>query len=60
MASSHNFERVYGPNWLKIMAVAFDNAHNSKFQENDQARRKLGRLVLRHIERGKYDPEPPR
>ena len=60
MASSHNFERVYGPDSLKIMAVAFDNAHKSlpaKFQENDQARRKLALLILRHIERGEYDPE---
>jgi hypothetical protein len=59
MASSHNFERVYGPDSLKIMAVAFDNAHKSlpaKFQENDRARRKLALLILRHIERGEHDP----
>ena len=60
MASSYNFERVYGPNSLKIMTAAFDYAHKSlpaKFQENDRARRKLALLILRHIERGEHDPE---
>ena len=27
MASSHNFERVYGPDSLKVMTTAFDYAH---------------------------------
>jgi hypothetical protein len=59
MASSHNVERVYGPDSLRIMAAAFDNAHKSlpaKFRENDRAKRKLALLILRHIERGEHDP----
>jgi hypothetical protein len=59
MASFHNFERSYGPDSLKIMTVAFDNAHKSlpaKFQKNDRARRKLALLIFRHIERGEHDP----
>ena len=27
MVLSHNFQRVYGPDTLKIIAAAFDNAH---------------------------------
>jgi hypothetical protein len=60
MPSSHNFERVYGPDTLKIMTTAFDNARKclpAKFRKNDQARRKLALLILRHIERGEHDPE---
>jgi hypothetical protein len=39
MPSSHNFERVYGPDTLKIMTTAFDNAHKclpANFRKNDQ------------------------
>ena len=60
MASSDTFERVYGPETLKIIAAAFDNAHEclpAEFQENVRARRKLALLILRHIERGERDPE---
>lgn len=60
MPSSYNFKRVYGPDTLKIMTTAFDNANKclpAKFRKNDQARRKLALLILRHIERGEYDPE---
>jgi hypothetical protein len=59
MPSSHNFERVYGPDTLKIVTTAFDKAHEclpSEFQKNDHARRKLALLILRHIERGEHDP----
>ena len=59
MPSSHNFERVRSRT-LKIMTTAFDNAHKclpAIFRENDQARRKLALLILRHIERGEHDPE---
>ena len=55
MPSSHNFERVYGPDTLKIMTTAFDNAHRclpANLRENNQARRKLALLILRHIECG--------
>jgi hypothetical protein len=55
MPPSHNFEQVYGPDTLKIMTTAFDNAHKclpANFRKNDQARRKLALLILRHIERG--------
>ena len=59
MTLSHNFERVYGPDTLKIITAAFDNAHEClpvKFQKNDRARRKLALLILRHVERGEHDP----
>ena len=55
MLSSHDIERVYGPDTLKIMTAAFDNAHQclpAKFKENDHARRKLALLIIRHMERG--------
>jgi hypothetical protein len=55
MPSVHDIERVYGPDTLKIMATAFDNAHKclpKKFRESDQARHKLALLVMRHIGRG--------
>jgi hypothetical protein len=41
------------------MTVAFDIAHRClpvKFKENDRTRRKLALLILRHIDRGEYDP----
>jgi len=59
MLSSHNIERVYGPDTLKIMTAAFDNAHDclpAKFRENDHARRKLALLIIRHMERGERNP----
>jgi hypothetical protein len=59
MPSAHDIERVYGPDTLKIMATAFDNAHKclpKKFRESDQARHKLALLVMRHIGRGERDP----
>ena len=59
MASSHNFERVYSPDSLKVMTTAFDYAHNTlpaKLQENDRAAQ-VALLILRHIERGEHDPE---
>jgi len=59
MASSDNFERVYGPETLKVITAAFDNAHEclpAEFQENDRARRKLALLILRHMDRGEHDP----
>jgi hypothetical protein len=59
MLSSHNIERVYGPDTLKIMTTAFDNAHEclpAKFKENDRARRKLALLIIRHMERGERNP----
>jgi hypothetical protein len=59
MLSSHDIERVYGPDTLKIMTAAFDNAHQclpAKFKENDHARRKLALLIMRHMERGEHNP----
>jgi hypothetical protein len=59
MPAFHNFERAYSPDTLKVMTTAFDNAHKclpASFRENDQARRKLALLILRHIERGERDP----
>ena len=59
MALVHNFERVYGPDTLKTITAAFDNAHEclpAEYQKSDQARRKLALLILCHIERGERDP----
>jgi hypothetical protein len=59
MALSHDFERAYGPDTLKIITAAFDNAHEclpAEFKKSEHARRKLALLILRHIERGEHDP----
>ena len=59
MPSAHDIERVYGPDTLKLMATAFDNARNrlpKEFSESDHARHKLALLVMRHIGRGERDP----
>jgi hypothetical protein len=59
MVLSHNFERVYGPDTLKIITAAFDNAHEclpAEFKKSEHARRKLALLILRHMERGEHDP----
>jgi hypothetical protein len=60
MALVHNFERVYGPDTLKTITAAFDNAHEylpAEFQKSNHAKRKLALLILRHIERGERDPD---
>ena len=60
MPSFHDIERVYGPDTLKIMTTAFDNAHKclpAKLRENDRARRKLALLIIRNLERGERNPE---
>ena len=59
MPSPNDIERVYGPDTLKIMAMAFDNAHKclpEKFRGSNKARHKLALLVMRYIERGERDP----
>ena len=58
MASFYDFERVYGPDTLKIITAAFDNAHEclpATYQKNDRARRRLALIILRHIDRGEHD-----
>jgi hypothetical protein len=59
MVLSHNFERVYGPDTLKIITAAFDDAHEclpAEFKKSEHARRKLALLILRHMEHGERDP----
>jgi hypothetical protein len=59
MSSSSYIERVYGPETLKIMADAFDHAHEclpSRLQGSAHGRRKLAFLILRNIEWGERDP----
>lgn len=59
MPSTHDIDRVYDPDTLKMVAAAFDNAHKrlpKKFSESDRARRRLALFVMRHIERGERDP----
>jgi len=58
MVLSHNFERVYGPDTLKIITAAFDSAYEclpAEFKKSEYARRKLALLILRHIERGEHN-----
>jgi hypothetical protein len=58
MPSSH-VERFYGPDKLRIMTAAFDNAHEClprNLRENEHARHKLALLIMRHMERGQRDP----
>jgi hypothetical protein len=58
MASSPDVKRIYGPDALKIMAAAFDSAHERipiAFRGNDRARRKLALLILRHANRGELN-----
>jgi len=53
MVLSHNFERVYDPETLKVITAAFDDAHEclpAEFRKSEHARRKLALLILRHIE----------
>ena len=59
MALSHNFERVYDPDTLKIITAAFDNAYEclpAEFKKSERARRKLALLILRHMKHGEHDP----
>ena len=59
MPSTHDIERVYNPETLKMMTTAFDNAHKclpKKLRESEHARHKLALLVMRHIGRGERDP----
>ena len=59
MPSAHDIQRVYDPDTLKIMTMAFDSAHEclpKKLRESDQARHRLALLVMRHIAHGERDP----
>ena len=59
MVLSHDFERVYGPDTLRIITAAFDNAHEclpAEFKNSERARRKLALLILRHMEHGEHNP----
>ena len=59
MVLSHNFERVYDPETLKVITAAFDDAHEclpAEFRKSEHARRKLALLILRHVERGEHNP----
>ena len=50
MVLSHNFERVYDPETLKVITSAFDDAHEclpAEFRKSEHARRKLALLILR-------------
>lgn len=59
MVSSHDVKRIYDPDTLKIMTLAFDSAHKrlpTEYRENDRARRKLALLIIRHADRGELNP----
>ena len=56
MRSSHDIERVYGPDTLKIMTTAFDSAHDclpAKFKESGPC---AAPASLRYVERGERNP----
>jgi len=57
MSSSFDVIRVYNPDTLKLMAVAFGVAVSAgKRKDSERARRKLTLLVLRYVDRGEHDP----
>ena len=62
MSSSFDVIRVYNPDTLKLMAVAFERAWQSlpaNVKDSERARRKLTLLVLRYVDRGEHDPMRP-
>jgi hypothetical protein len=55
-----NIKRVYTPEDLRVMTIAYDKACKrlpKEFHENKAAARKLSLIVLRAMERGVSDPE---
>jgi hypothetical protein len=51
-------EYVYDPETLRMMGTAFDTACQSfppDLKHHEAARRKLARLILRHMDRGERD-----
>jgi hypothetical protein len=51
---------VYGPDTLKVMGAAFDDAWQSLppyLKDRERARRKLALLILRRMRRGESDAE---
>ena len=51
--------RVYPPETLTVMAAAFDQACQSlpgAVNGNDDVRRQLALIILRHVDRGEHDP----
>jgi hypothetical protein len=52
--------RVYPPDIVAAMAAAFDTVCQSlsaRVSGNDDVRRQLARIILRHTDRGEQDPE---
>ena len=50
MPSAHDIQRVYNPDTLKIMTMAFDSAHEclpKRLRESDQARHRLALSAIR-------------
>jgi hypothetical protein len=52
-------QRVYPPETVTVMTAAFDQACQSlprAVNGNDDVRRKLALIILRHVDRGEHDP----
>ena len=52
-------QRVYPPETLTVMAAAFDQACQSlpkAVNGNDDVRRQLALVILRHVDQGEHDP----
>jgi hypothetical protein len=59
MIPSNGISRVYDPDTLSVMAVAFDRACDFlpvQFRDSDQMRRKLASHIVRHVNDGESDP----
>ena len=52
-------DRVYPPETVAAMSTAFDNVCRSvsdKLNGNDDVRRQLALIILRHVDEGERDP----
>jgi hypothetical protein len=54
-----DIKRVYPPEDLTAMSIAYDNAYQrlpKEFRRSDRAARKLALLIIRAADRGERDP----
>jgi hypothetical protein len=59
MLPCDDIKRVYPPEDLTAMSIAYDDAYQrlpKEFRESDRAARKLALLVIRAVDRGGHDP----
>jgi hypothetical protein len=59
MIPSNGISRVYDPDTLSVMAIAFDRACDFlpvQFRDRDDMRKKLASHIVRHVDAGENDP----